>query len=193
MWILGSSFIIASGAVYFLFLAAWLNLFLFLGFVLWVRIVIGLVALGSGGLHIRSWWKNREGCEIIEEEKRKKMFDKIRNIIAEKKFWLAVSGVVILAGAVNLVELVCSAGLPAVYTQVLALANLPTWQYYGYLFLYIFIFMFDDMLIFFIAMTTLRMKAIEAKFTKYSSLIGGVIMLIVGLLLLFKPGWLMFG
>jgi len=103
------------------------------------------------------------------------------------------SGFILLAAAVNLVELVCSAGLPAVYTQVIALAGLPSWQYYGYLLLYILIFMLDDLLIFFVAMFTLRMKAISSRYTRWSNAIGGIIMLIVGLLLLFKPGWIMFG
>ena len=42
MWILGSAFIIASGAVYFLFMTAWLNILIFLGFIFWIRIIIGL-------------------------------------------------------------------------------------------------------------------------------------------------------
>ncbi|MBU4257082.1 hypothetical protein L6249_00280 [Candidatus Parcubacteria bacterium] len=193
MWILGSVFIIASGAVYFLFLSAWLNLFLFLGFVFWIRISIGIVALVSGGFHLRDWWLNRKGCPVAGGEKRKLIFEKIRAVIQTKTFWLAFLGIIILACAVNLVELVCSAGLPAVYTQILALAHLPAWQYYGYLLLYIFIFMLDDMFVFIIAMATLEMKAISSRYTRWSGLIGGIIMLIIGILLLFKPGWLMFG
>ncbi|MFH0892170.1 MAG: thioredoxin family protein [Candidatus Falkowbacteria bacterium] len=194
MWILGTVFIAVSGAVYFLFLAAWLNLFLFLGFVTWIRAVVGLIALLSGGYHLYDYYRHRDGtCRVTDNEKRKKVFDKLRTIVLEKKFVLALSGIILLAAAVNLVELVCSAGLPAVYTQVIALAGLPSWQYYGYLLLYILIFMLDDLLIFFIAMFTLRMKAISSRYTRWSNAIGGIIMLVIGLLLLFKPGWIMFG
>jgi len=195
MWILGSAFIVASALVYFLFLTAWLSLFIFLGFILWVRIAIGLVALVSGGWHLRDAWRNREGnCEVVGgSDKRKKIFSKLRNLAGEKKFWIALGGIVALAFAVNLVELLCSAGLPAVYTQVLALSDLAAWQYYGYLTFYIFIFMLDDLLVFILAMTTLQMKAISSRYTKWAGWIGGIIMLIVGILLLFKPGWLMFG
>ena len=42
IWILGSAFIIASGAVYFLFMTAWLNILIFLGFIFWIRIIVGL-------------------------------------------------------------------------------------------------------------------------------------------------------
>ena len=194
MWILGSSFIIASGAVYFLFLAAWLNFFLFLGFIFWIRLIIGVFAMGSGYYHLKEYFKNRKGvCAVTGDEKRRAWFDRIKVVIAKENFWLALGGIIILAGAVNLVELLCSAGLPAIYTQVLSLSNLSSWQYYAYLLLYIFIFMLDDILIFVIAMLTLQMKAISSKYTRWSNLIGGVIIFAIGVLLIFKPGWLMFG
>jgi len=193
MWILGSVFIFTSGLVYFLFLSAWLNLFLFLGFIFWVRIIIALVALGSGYYHLKEYLTNRAGtCKVTGGKKRQLIFEKLKNIVAKENFWLALAGIILLAAAVNLVELVCSAGLPAVYTQVLSLSNLSSWQYYIYLLLYISIFMLDDLLIFVIAMVTLKMKGISSRYSRWSNLIGGVIIFIIGLLLLFKPGWLMF-
>jgi hypothetical protein len=53
--------------------------------------------------------------------------------------------------------------------------------------------MLDDLLIFIIAMTTLKMKAISSRYTQWSSWVGGVLMVIIGFLLLFKPGWILFG
>ncbi|MFA4942006.1 MAG: hypothetical protein WC582_05485, partial [Patescibacteria group bacterium] len=194
MWILGSSFIIASGAVYFLFLAAWLNFFLFLGFIFWIRLVIGVFAMGSGYYHLKEYFKNRKGvCAVTGDEKRRAWFDRIKVVIAKENFWLALGGIIILAGAVNLVELLCSAGLPAIYTQVLTLSNLSSWQYYTYLLLYIFVFMLDDILIFVIAMLTLQMRAVNSKYASWSNLIGGIIIFAIGVLLIFRPGWLMFG
>ncbi|MCK5060953.1 hypothetical protein KAR28_00215 [Candidatus Parcubacteria bacterium] len=193
MWALGTVFILASGAVYFLFLSAWLNLFLFLGFVFWIRISIALVALASGFWHLKEAWDSREGCKVTKSEKRKQVFYRLRALVVEKNFWIAIGGIIVLAAAVNLVELVCSAGLPAVYTSVLSLADLPVWQYYAYLLFYILIFMLDDLFIFVVAMTTLRIKAISSRYTKWSGWVGGIIMIVIGLLLLFKPGWIMFG
>ncbi len=194
MWILGSSFIIASALVYFLFLAAWLEIFLFLGFIRAIRIIIGLVAIGSGGYHLRSWWKNRDGtCEVTNEERQEKIMNKFRQVAEQKTFWLALVGIVSVAAAVNLIELVCSAGLPAIYTQILSLANLPRIYYYLYLLLYIFIFLLDDLIVFIVAMVTLQAFSLGAKYGRWSNLIGGIIILILGILLIFKPGWIMFG
>lgn len=194
MWLLGIAFILASASVYFLFLAAWLNLFLFLGLIIWVRIIIGLAALIAGGYNLRDYFLNPEGgCETLKDEKREKIFARLKKIIQKKYFWLALAGMILLAFAVNLVELVCSAGLPAIYTQILSLNQLSRLQYYGYLLLYILFFMADDLFVFLVAMTTLRAIGIEHKYARLSRLIGGSLMLLIGLLLIFKPEVLMFG
>jgi hypothetical protein len=152
------------------------------------------VALGSGGYHLKEFWTNREAaCKVTGSDKRQKIFEKLRKITQKKQFILALLGIILLAFAVNLVELICSAGLPAVYTQILTLSELPVYQYFLYILLYIFIFMLDDLLIFIIAMVTLQATGMTSKYTRYSNLIGGVLMLIIGLLLLLKPEWLMFG
>jgi len=191
---LGGSFIFTSGIVYFLFLAAWLNVFLFVGMITWIQKIIGIVAFGSGIYHLREYFINKDGtCHVTDSKKRKKVFNRIRGVILERNFYISLIGIILLAISVNLVELVCSAGLPAIYTQVLAISGLAPWQYYGYLALYILIFMLDDLLIFAIAMATLKMHGISSKYTRISNLIGGIIMLIIGLALIFKPELLMFG
>ncbi len=93
---------------------------------------------------------------------------------------------------VNAVELICSAGLPAVYTQVLAMSHLPVWQYHAYLALYILVFMLDDLLVFFVAMQTLKVTGLTGAYVRQAHLIGGVVMILLGLMLLFQPDWLSF-
>ena len=194
MWVLGSVFIVASGFVYFLFLSAWLNLFLFLGWVTWIRILVGLIALGAGGYYLWDYITNKSGaCRVMGSKKKQKVFDNLKKVTQKKQLGLAVLGMIVLAFAVNLVELVCSAGLPAIYTQVLSLANLPTWQYYLYLIFYILIFMLDDLVVFFVAMTTLKITGLSTKYSRFSHLFGGILIFIIGLLLIFKPEVLMFG
>jgi len=193
MWLLGITFIAASALVYFLFLSAWLNLFLFLGFISWIRAIVGLIALSAGAYYLRDYWVNRRGtCSVMGSQKRQRVFAKLQEIAQKKQLLLALGGIVLIAVAVNLVELVCSAGLPAIFTHLLSLSKLPVWQYYLYLIFYIIIFMIDDLFVFFTAMITLKAVGIESKYARYSHLFGGVLILIIGLLLLFKPEWLMF-
>lgn len=194
MWFLGTVFIIASAVVYFVFMSAWLNLIIFLGFIFWIRILIGLVALVSGGYNLRDFYKNKNGtCEISETKNQAGVFEKLKKSVREESLWLALGGIIALAFSVNLVELVCSAGLPAIFTQVLALNNLPTWEYYLYILLYIFFFMLDDLVVFFVSMATLRLTGFTTKYTRAARLVGGLLMLAIGFLLIFRPDLLMMG
>lgn len=194
MWALGSAFIIASGTVYFLFMTAWLNLLVFLGFIFWIRIIIGLVALLAGGYNLKEYWTNASGtCTLSQGARRQRTMDRLKAVISVQKFWLALGGIVLLSFLVNLVELICSAGFPVVYLQILSLTPMPFWQYYLYLLLYIVIFMLDDIIVFVAAMITLQLTGMTSRYRRVANLIGGVLMLLLGLLLIFKPGWLMFG
>ena len=194
MWLLGTAFIAASAAVYFMFMAAWLNLIILLGFMVWVRIALGLLALFGGGYSLKEYFTNKDNtCKVEESDNKQKIFERLKAVVQHNSLWLALGGIIALAFVVNLVELICSAGLPAVYTQVLAINELPGWQHYFYILLYIFFFMLDDMFVFIAAMVTLKLTGLTTKYTRMSRLIGGVLMLIIGLLLIFKPEWLILG
>ena len=193
MWLLGGTFIFTSGFVYFLFMAAWLNLFLIIGYVVAVRVGIGVTAAGIGGYYVWKYWKDsKTGCLVEGDEKRQETFKKLRRLTENDKILLALGGIILLAVAVNLVELLCSAGFPAIYTKALTMTPMPTWKYYAYLLGYIFFYMLDDMIVFIIAMVTLEMVGVKQSYAKYSHLIGGILMLIIGILMLFKPEILMF-
>lgn len=193
MWALGITFLVASSIVYLLFMVAWLGITLKISQVLIVRIIIAVIALIGGIVNFRSYFKaNDSGCEVVDDRKRKKIIDKIKKIIHEKSFILAILGVIALAFTVNLIELACSAGLPLLFTQILALNDLSNVQYIVYILIYIFFFLLDDLIVFIVAMVTLQVTGITTKYNKVSHLIGGVLMILIGLLLIFKPEWIMF-
>ena len=52
--------------------------------------------------------------------------------------------------------------------------------------------MLDDLIIFIIAMFTFKVTGISTKYSKFSSLIGGIIMILIGLIMIIKPEILMF-
>lgn len=193
-YFLGTAFILTSGLVYFAFMAAWLNFFLILGVVKWIRLIVAAVAIGVGVHNLKNFWENRQGgCFVEGDEKRQQKFEQIKRIVYRKNIILSIGGIILLAFAVNMVELVCSAGFPAIYTQILAMSNLSTIQYYLYLLLYIFFFILDDLAVFIIAMVTIQTVGIESKYSRISKAIGGILMIIIGLLLIFNPQLLTFG
>ena len=193
MWLYGTTFIGVSALIYLGFMAAWLNLFLFIGNIVWIRAAIGVFALAIGGYHLYDWYQNKTGCKVTNNEKRKAVFTKLRALIKEKNIWIGLLGIAVLAAAVNVVELACSAGLPVLYTGILSSASLQSWQYFGYILLYVLFFMLDDLIVFGVAMKTMQVIGIESKYTRITRLVGGILMLVLGMLLIFAPQVLMFG
>lgn len=194
MWLLGGAFLLTSSIVYFAFLAAWLNVFLVLGALAWVRIAVGLVALTSGGYYLYSFATNAAAeCRVTNLDQRRRIMEALRSSVYEQRFLAALAGIVVLAAAVNLMELFCSAGIPAVYTDVLAMSNLGALQYYSYLLLYVLVFMIDDAIIFATAMLTLKATGLTTKYLRVSHVVGGVAMAVIGILLIVKPEMLAFG
>ena len=196
MWILGLTFIITSGVVYLLFMLTWLNLATFISKISFIRLLIALIALVVGIINIskfaNSLIKKDEGCDVVDKKDRKNIMNKIIKITTEKKFILALFGIIALAASVNIIELMCSIGIPLLFTQILAMNSLSTFEYGIYMFLYILFFLIDDIIIFVGSMITLKVTGLSTKYTKFSHLIGGIIMLLIGLLLIIKPELLMF-
>jgi thiol-disulfide isomerase/thioredoxin len=185
IWLIVGSFVLASGVLYFLFMTAWLNAFLFIGFIKPVTVVIGLVALGGGILQIREFIETKGAivCEVTDEESRKKTMTRVQRIVSSPITLGTIVGIIALAFAVNSIEFVCSAAVPAIFTHVLSLAGLTTFQYYSYILLYVLFFMLDDLIIFgtaAIAMTS----GLGERYAKYFRPVGATILIILGLLLL---------
>lgn len=192
MWLLGITFLFTSAFVYFLAMLG-LNVVLSFTAVNWIRALIGVVALIGGIINIRSYLKTKDdGCHIVDDKKRKKYFAKIKDFTSKQSLILSLIGVITLAVSVNLVELACSAGFPAIFIELLNINNLSFTQEIIYILIYILFFLLDDLIIFIIAMTTLKLTGISTKYNRYSHLVGGAIMIIMGILLILKPEWLMF-
>lgn len=204
MWILGLTFIISSALVYLAIMLAWLNLVVEFTTIRALQIIIAGIALIAASFNLYNFFKTLkkdDGCTVTNKESRKKIINRVKRIVAleeesENKrkfaFLLAILGMIVLALSVNVIELACSAGLPLIFTQILAMNEVTSLARLIYILIYILAFMFDDIVIFAIAMITFKITGISTKYTKYSHLIGGIIMLIIGLLMIFKPAWIMF-
>lgn len=193
MWILGISFLSTSAIVYMLIMLFWYNIMVNITTSIILRNIIAVVAIIASIINISQFFKSKDGgCTVTDNKKRKKILEKIKKFTSEKSLLLAIIGVMGLAISVNLIELACSAGLPLVFTQILAINHVSQLQAFLYTILYIIFFLIDDIIVFSIAMFSMKVTAISTKYNKYSHLLGGIIMLLIGILLIFKPEWLMF-
>ena len=193
MALISGTFVLVSGVIYFAFMAAWLNVFLLIGLARAVQITLGSVALLVGAINVKDFFAFHRGISLsIPESAKPGLYAKVRKILQAENLVGALLGIVILAGLVNMVELLCTAGFPALYTQVLMMQQLPTWEYYGYLGLYNLAYILDDTLMVTIAVITLSRRKLQEHAGRWLKLIGGAVMLGLGIVLILKPQWLAF-
>lgn len=193
MFILGFAFLFTSALFYFL---SMLGINLILDFITTdqIRDLIGIVAIIFGIYNLYIYFRDRkleDGCQIVDEKKRKTIMAKVKKIKNARNFFIALGGIIVLAISVNMVELACSAGFPMVFNEILVANEIGGFMRIIYLLLYVFFYMIDDMVVFTISMCTLSIAGMTTKYNKLIKIIGGILMLIMGLLLIFKPEWIM--
>ena len=188
IWLVVGTFVASSGILYFLFMSAWLNAFLFLGFFRPVTLVIGLLSLYVGVGNIISTIRKRGAveCEVVDGATRRQTMNRMKKVLASPVTLTSLVSVVGLAFIVNSMEFVCSCAIPAVFTHVLAMSNLSTIEHYGYILLYVSFFMLDDFIIFGSAVFAFN-ATLGSRYLVYCKVIGGLLLIALGFFLVFMP------
>lgn len=188
IWVLVGSFVLASGILYFMFMTVWLNVFLLLGYIRPLTILIGLFAMGTGIMNIKTYITSHgsPSCSIGNASSKQRTRKRVEEIVYQPLSIATIAGIVALAFIVNSIEFACSAALPATYTHLLSLQDLSTLRYYGYIFLYVFFFMLDDLIIFSLAALAISSDTGQ-RYAKHTTIFSGLILLLLGLVMTFQP------
>jgi glutaredoxin len=192
-WLLGFAFVGSSAAAYFLFLVAWFNIYDLLKAFNWLRWLVGSLSVVFALIGFRKFWLSRQGCAVEADDKKRRLIVRaVRHFAQKNNFLLALFGLVAIGVGVNLIELFCSAGLPAAYVPVLSAAGLSSWQYYAYLSLYVFFYILPQLVIFLLAMLTMRRFGLSSKVSRWFGLISALLLFLLGLAVIFRPEYLAF-
>ncbi len=185
------TFVFISGAAYFAFMAAWLNVLLLVGFLRWVQVTLATLAIVVGSIHIKDFFAFKKGISLsIPESAKPGIYARVRKIVMAESLFAAIAGASVLAVLVNLIELLCTAGLPALYSQILMMQDFPPWKNYAYLGLYVLAYMFDDAIMVTIVIATLGKRKLQESEGRWLKLVSGLVVLLLGLVLLLRPEWL---
>lgn len=192
MRIVGFTFILSSGLVYFLSMLG-IGFILDFSTVIYIRNIIAILAIILGIYNLYVYIKTRKdtGCHVMKKEKRKSIITRINKILANKSLILMILGTTILSVSVNLVELACSLGFPTIFLEILTLNKIIGLNKVLYLLIYIFFYIIDDLIILILSLKAFETKGISTKYNKYVNLIAGILLVLMGILLIFKPEWVM--
>lgn len=189
MALVAGTFVLASGAVYYAFMAAWLNLFLLIGLSRASELALGAIAVAAGVINLKDFHALGRGITLsIPAAAKPGIHARLRRIVQQRSLLPAIAGTVVFAILVQLVELLCTSGFPAVYTRILTTAGLEPWTYYAYLLLYNLMYMLDDVAVLAVGVITLSRHRLQEREGRRLKLLAGAVLLALGVYLLLPHG-----
>lgn len=192
MALVAGTFVFASGAVYYVFMAAWLNVFLLVGMSDALRWTLGGLALVIGAVNVKDFVAFGRGVSLsIPASARPALLARMRSVLNADTLPASLAAVAVLAVAVNFVELLCTAGLPALYTAVLAQHEVGALARHAYLGLYTAGYVVDDALMVAVAVAALGNRRLDERTGRWLKLLSGAVMLALGGVMLLRPEWLL--
>ncbi|MCG8695998.1 MAG: thioredoxin family protein [Minwuiales bacterium] len=188
MLLIGGTFLLFSGVMYFAFMAAWLNLFLVLSGVEVVTAIAGLTAVALALVNIKDFVRFKQGPSLsIPDRAKPRLVSRMKGLLSADNLPAMLAGTVALAIAANAYELLCTSGLPMIYTRALTLNDLPTTSFYLYLALYNAIYVLPLLAITLVFVVTLGGRRLSETGGRALKLLSGLLMLGLGLVLLIAP------
>jgi len=178
-------FVLVQGIAYYVFMAAWLNLFLLIGLSRASQLAVAAIAMAAGAINLKDFWAPGSGVSLsISDKSKPGIYARMRAILHAQSLPAAIVGVIILGLLVQVVEFLCTSGFPALFTRILTLRQLDTPGYYAYLLLYNLAYMLDDVIVLAIGVTTLSHRRLQEKEGRWLKLISGVVMVGLGIYLI---------
>lgn len=185
MLAIAGTFVLVEGIAYFIFMAAWLNLFLLIGVSRASQLVIAAIAIVAGLINLKDVVAFGRGISLSIPEKAKPgIYRRMRGLLHAPTMTAAIVGAAVLAILVQVVEFMCTSGFPALFTRILTLRELDTVSYYGYLLLYNAAYMVDDIVVLGIGVVMLSRHRLQEKEGRFLKLVSGVVMLGLGVYLI---------
>jgi hypothetical protein len=188
MLLIGGVFVLFSGLIYFVFMAAWLNIFLLVGEMALITTLAGIVAVVIGGINVKDFFWFKQGVSLsIPESAKPSLYQRTRALLKASSLPAMLAGTVVLALAANSYELLCTSGFPMVYTRALTLNDLAPAAFYGYLALYNVIYVLPLLII--VTFFTARFGAhkLTEREGRVLKLLSGLMMAFLGVLLIVAP------
>ena len=192
MWQYAGLFILAEAIMYYLILNVWFTAWDFIAINAFVTPLVALLALGSGTYFMYKFFTWSPVCKVASPKQQKNLTEKVKRLAAQPLTIPVALGILGLAFSVNVFEFACSIGIPQTFTKILELNLLTGLERQYYMFLYIIMYMVDDVFVFGLALAGAQKLHLAQKYSKWTTLLGALMLFALGLIMLFNPELLVF-
>lgn len=187
--LVGSTFLVVAAGIYAVIIIGLFSAFTFIGYALWIRIAVALIAGAMAVINIKDYFWFKRGVSLtIADEHKPKIYRDLRGILAPNRSTLPlIAATATMAFGITVIEMPCTAGLPILWTKLIAANNVGAVMFAFLLGLYLLMYVLDELLVFISAVVTLRATRLEEKQGRVLKLVGGIVMLTLAMVLLVDP------
>ena len=185
---IGTTFLIVTTIMYALYMAAMYSALAVVGFMGWIQVVVALVAGTFGVVSVKDYFAFGKGISFTIRDKDKPgIYQRMRRAANTKALIPALGATIVLAVGVSLLETPCTAGFPVLWTGMLHANGVGTAETVGLFVAYMVPFLLDELVIFGLAVLTMRAAKFQEKHGELLKLFAGVTMLALAATMLINP------
>ncbi len=187
--LVGFTFLVVTALAYGVFIAGLFTIFSYIAFLTWIRVAVATLALGFALINIKDYFAYRRGISLtIDDAHKPGIYRRIRGVMnAQASLPATLAATAGMALGITLVELPCTAGLPVLWTNLLADAGVGAAAFAMLLALYILVYLSIELVVFGGVVITMRVTRVEEREGRILKLVGGNVMLALAMVMLFWP------
>ncbi len=187
--LVGTVFLTVTAGMYALYMVGMYSAASYLSGMGWLRLVVAVVAGTFGVLQFKDGLGITAGPSLsISSGQRPGIYARMRRVASPEGALVAtIAGTVALAIAVSLLETPCTAGLPLLWTTMLAEADVTGLQAAGLFGAYMLVFLLDELIVFVLAVVTLRATKVQERHGRALKLVAGSVLICLAVTMLLAP------
>jgi cytochrome c biogenesis protein CcdA/glutaredoxin len=186
--VVGTTFLAVTSALYGAYMVGAYSALQFASEMTWIRTGVAAVAGLFGFLQLRSYWNDQTSPLSIPDSRKPSLYGRMRSLgDPDRSLPAVLGGTVVLAAGVSLVETPCTAGLPLLWTDLLAdrdVSGVGAAVLFG---VYLGVFLLDELALFLAAVLTMRAAKLQERHGRALHLIGGTLMVTLAATMLVAP------
>ncbi len=190
--IIGLVFLTVTAGIYALFITGVFTILTYVSFMKWIQVAVAILTLVLGIINLKDYFFFKEGVSLtIQDSQKPGIYQKMRNVMnSSENVWAMVGATIILAAGVSLIEFSCTAAFPVIWSNLLVSHNASKLTFILLLLLYMLIYQLDELVIFFIAVITMKSSRMQEKHGQILKLFSGCLMVTLSLVMIINPAWM---
>jgi thiol-disulfide isomerase/thioredoxin len=185
---IGATFLLVTAAMYAVYMAGIYSAMSIVGHLGAVQVVVAVMAGVLGVVSVKDYFAFKRGISFtIPDSAKPRIYRRMRAAAAHRDLLPALGATGVLAVGVSLLETPCTAGFPVLWTGMLAANDVSTPEAVALFGVYMVPFLVDELLVFGLAVVTLRATRMQERHGQVLKLVAGTTMLALAATVLLRP------